>query len=155
MRRARTHRSELSLQMDPHKAEDQGSSWESEREGEKAEELAILEALDDEAECSWPKIGTESQGRESEIKGQHSTTLQKTTKKSRCLKDSFGPTQRRRSAVDVNESHRSSAARNAEEHVSPKDPQRKRTDPKMGRVQGTRRRAHQELLTAGHVRQNS
>ena len=35
--------------------EDQGSSWESEPEGENAEGLAYLEAPDDEGEWCWPR----------------------------------------------------------------------------------------------------
>ena len=35
--------------------DDQGSSWESEAEEEKPEELASLYALDDEGEWCWPK----------------------------------------------------------------------------------------------------
>ena len=35
--------------------EDQGSSWESELEGDKAEEPASLEARDDEGEWCWPR----------------------------------------------------------------------------------------------------
>ena len=36
-------------------AEDRGSSWESELEGDNAEELVSLEALCDEGERCWPK----------------------------------------------------------------------------------------------------
>ena len=36
-------------------AEDHGSSWDSEPEGEEAEELASLEAPDDEGVWCWPK----------------------------------------------------------------------------------------------------
>ena len=52
---------------------------------DEAEELASLEAPDDEGAWCWPN-GTESPGGESDrIKTQHSTTLQKTTEKSRRL----------------------------------------------------------------------
>ena len=36
--------------------DDQVSSWESEPEGEKAEELASLETPDDEGEWCWPRM---------------------------------------------------------------------------------------------------
>ena len=35
--------------------DDQGSSWESESEGDKADERASLEALDDDGEWCWPR----------------------------------------------------------------------------------------------------
>ena len=38
-----------------HEEDDQGSSWETQLEGEKAEELATLETLDDEGEWCWPR----------------------------------------------------------------------------------------------------
>ena len=38
-----------------HEEEDQGSSWKSGPEGKRAEELASLEAPDDEGEWCWPR----------------------------------------------------------------------------------------------------
>ena len=46
----------MSIQVDEQRRRknDQGSSWDSEPGGEKAEELASLEALDNEGEWCWP-----------------------------------------------------------------------------------------------------
>ena len=46
--------------------DDQTSSWESEREGENAEELASLETPDEEGEWCWPRRA-ESPGGEGEL----------------------------------------------------------------------------------------
>ena len=65
--------------------DDQGSTWESELEGRKPAELASLEAPDDEGEWCWPKRNRITGWESERIKGQHSTTLQKTTEKNRRL----------------------------------------------------------------------
>ena len=56
--------------------DDQTSSWESELEGENAEELASLETPDEEGEWCWPKT-----------RDQHSTTSLKTMKVSKRPED--------------------------------------------------------------------
>ena len=66
--------------------DDQGSSWESEPEGNKAEQLASLEALDGEGEWCWS--GTESPDGENEwTQDQHFTTLPRTTRMSKRSED--------------------------------------------------------------------
>ena len=65
---------------------DQGSSWESEPEEEKPEELASLEAPDDEEKGVGPN-GTALGAESKRIKGQQFTTLQETTKKSSHLEN--------------------------------------------------------------------
>ena len=68
--------------------DDQGSSWESEPEGEKPEELACLEALDDEGEWCWPKRNRITRWRKREDQSaNYSTTSQKTMEKSRRVED--------------------------------------------------------------------
>ena len=68
--------------------------------------------------------GTASSDAENEwVKGQHSITLQETTKESRCLEDEPFDSLKRRSTVDMEESHRrgrlrTGGERNAEEPVS-------------------------------------
>ena len=60
--------------------EDQGSSWESEPEGEKAEELASMEAPDDEGEWRWPRRNRVTRWRKR-------ITLLRMTRKSKRLED--------------------------------------------------------------------
>ena len=92
---------------------DQGSSWESEPEGEKRGELASLEAPDDEGEWCWPKRNRINRWRTP------------TEKSRRLVTEPFGPMTRGRSPVNMEEIHRCgrlwiSAERNAEERV-PRD----------------------------------
>ena len=94
--------------------------------------------------------GTESPAGESErIKGQHFTTLQKTTK---------GPTRRRRSPVVMEESHccgRPGAAVTPKMMLPEISTEETERSNDCKEFQGPRRRAHEELQTAGHVCQNS
>ena len=67
--------------------DDQTLSWESEPEGENAEELASLETPDEEGEWCWPKKSRVTRWRRKIDHDQHSTTSLKTMKVSKRPKD--------------------------------------------------------------------
>ena len=111
--------------------EDQGSSQENEAEGEKTEKLDRLETSDDEGEWCWPE-GIESPDGESErIKGQHSTSLEKMTKKSRRVEDWF--TGSNETAEGAQCTWKKIIVL-IERACFLKFPQRKRRDPRLGRI---------------------
>ena len=71
--------------------------------------------------------------------------------------ESFGLTKRRRNSVDVEEGHRGGRLRSrrecdAEEHVLRERDQANREVQEWKRIQRSRRRKHQELRAASHVR---
>ena len=118
--------------------DDQTSSWESEPEGENAEELASLETHDEEGEWCWPEKGRvirwgrriDSYLAEEDEDEQVSRT------------EPLGPTKRWRSSVDVEEGHRGGRLRStrecdAEEHVSRKRHQTNIVVQERKRVQRT------------------
>ena len=67
--------------------DDQGSSWESEPEGDKAEELASVGTPDDEGEWCWPRRNRITRWECGLIQDQHFTTLPKMTRMSKRLED--------------------------------------------------------------------
>ena len=67
--------------------DDQGSSWESEPEGKKAEELASVGTLDDEGEWCWPRRNRITRWEGGLIQDQHFTTMPKMTRMSKRLED--------------------------------------------------------------------
>ena len=81
--------------------DDQGSSWESEP-GEKPEELACLEALDDEGEWCWPKRNriTTWRKREDEVPLFH-YLAEDDGEEQACGGLKFGPTKLRKSPVNI------------------------------------------------------
>ena len=86
LRRAREYRSELSIQVD--EEVDQGSSWGSELEGEKAEELASLETPGDEGRVVPAQKEQDHQVEKARlIQDQHFTTLPRMTRVSKRLED--------------------------------------------------------------------
>ena len=120
--------------------DDQGSSWESEPEGEKGPN------------------GTESPDVESEwTQAQHSITLLKVTRTSRCLEDSFIWSHETLEELKVTVVVDSGAAENVmPRSVFPEISTEETERSKNGKgVQRTRMRAHQQKWTASHVRQNS
>ena len=70
-----------------HGEDDQTSSWESELEGENAEELASLETPDEEGEWCWPEKSRVTSGEGELTRDQHSTTSLKTMKVSKRPED--------------------------------------------------------------------
>ena len=86
----------------------QGSSWESEPEGEKPEELASLEAPDDEGEWCWPRRNriTRWDKRMDPWPSCHHLAENDEEEQASGGLEPFGPTKRLRSSVDVEESRR-------------------------------------------------
>ena len=84
------------------------SSWESELEGEKAEELASLETPDEEGEWCWPVKGRVTRwGRRLDSRPAcHHLAEDDEGEQAPGVTESLGLTKRRRSSVDVEEGHR-------------------------------------------------
>ena len=137
--------------------EDQGSLCESKPGRETAEELASLEAPDDEGEWSWPRI---ARWRKRMDPRPAFHCFAEDDENEQVFGESSGHTKRWRSSVDVEGSHRcgrlvDGGERDAEEHVSRSTHRGSGKVQAWKRVQRTRRRAYQELLAASRVRQNS
>ena len=89
--------------------DDQSLSWESELEGEKPEELASLEAPDNEGEWCWPKRNRITRWRKREREDQRPTGPLRIGWWRRAgvwITEPFGLTKRTRRPVDVEERHR-------------------------------------------------
>ena len=142
--------------------DEQTSSWESEPEGENAEELASLETHDEVGEWCWPKKGRVTRWRrriDSRPAVDNLAEEDEDEQVSRGLNHlasrSAAGTQWTWKKVTVEVRLRSSRECDAEEHVSPRCASDKQRGPRMEKgSRGPGEREHQELWAASHVRQD-